>query len=62
MMAAAFAAQRRDRDFSVHRHWIRFLLETYYDPMYEYQLQQRQGDVLFRGNRDAVIAWAQQGA
>lgn len=62
MMARAFAAQRAERDLSRHREWIRFLLEKYYDPMYEYQLRQRQGDVLFRGDRDAVIAWARSHA
>ena len=41
-----------------HREWIAFLLEHYYDPMYEYQLQQRDGRVLFRGDREAVINWA----
>jgi tRNA 2-selenouridine synthase len=30
----------------------------YYDPMYEYQLAQRAGRQLFRGNRDEVVAWA----
>jgi hypothetical protein len=26
--------------------------------MYEYQLAQRGGDVVFRGSRDEVVAWA----
>jgi hypothetical protein len=26
--------------------------------MYDYQLSQRNGEVLFRGNRSAVIEWA----
>jgi tRNA 2-selenouridine synthase len=38
------------------------LLEKYYDPMYEYQLSKRAGKQLFSGDRQAVIAWAQQGA
>lgn len=58
MLAAAFAAQRAGRDISRHREWIRLLLETYYDPMYEYQMAQRQGQVIFRGDRAAVTAWA----
>ena len=41
-----------------HREWVAFLLEKYYDPMYEYQLQQRQGRVLYRGSREAVMDWA----
>jgi tRNA 2-selenouridine synthase len=58
MMAAAFAAQASSGDLSLHREWIAFLLEHYYDPMYDYQLSQRNGEVLFRGNRSAVIEWA----
>ena len=45
-------------DLVLHRQWIALLLEHYYDPMYEYQLAKREGEVLFRGDRAAVIAWA----
>ena len=41
-----------------HRQWIGFLLQEYYDPMYEYQFEQRAGELLFRGDRKAVLAWA----
>jgi tRNA 2-selenouridine synthase len=57
-MAAAFAAQHASGDLSLHREWIVTLLERYYDPMYEYQLAQRKGEVIFRGGRDAVVTWA----
>ena len=58
LMAAAFAEQRQVGSLELHREWITTLLQEYYDPMYEYQLAQRDGMELFRGNRDAVIAWA----
>ena len=57
-MAAAFEAQGRDGDLAGHREWVASLLNEYYDPMYEYQLQRRGGQELFRGDREAVIAWA----
>lgn len=57
-MEDAFLHQQSTGDPSAHLHWIAFLLEHYYDPMYDYQLQQRQGEVLFRGTRDAVLSWA----
>jgi tRNA 2-selenouridine synthase len=60
LMAAAFARQWQDGDLSGHRQWIALLLENYYDPMYEYQLSKRAGEQLFWGDRQAVIAWAQQ--
>jgi len=55
---AAFEEQWHSGDTSLHRRWIATLLDTYYDPMYDYQLGQRQGAVLFCGRRDEVIAWA----
>jgi tRNA 2-selenouridine synthase len=58
LMTDAFAEQARNGNLALHREWIVCLLEQYYDPMYEYQLAQRGGEQLFRGNRDAVVAWA----
>ena len=43
---------------ALHRVWIEGLLVDYYDKMYDYQLAQREDEVLFKGNRDAVIEWA----
>ena len=57
VMTKAFALQRSSGDLSGHRQWIGFLLEKYYDPMYEYQLGKRVGEVLFRGTRNAVLEW-----
>jgi tRNA 2-selenouridine synthase len=62
LMADAFARQRASGDLRGHRAWITLLLESYYDPMYEYQMAQRSGPVLFRGDRRAVIDWAAAGA
>lgn len=61
-MAAAFESAVRSGDLSGHRQWIAVLLEQYYDPMYEYQLSKRAGDILFSGDREAVAAWAQRDA
>ena len=57
LMAAAFSAQQwRAGTCPCTVQWIAFLLEKYYDPMYEYQLQQREGRPLFQGDRDSGIA------
>ncbi len=37
---------------------IELLLTHYYDPMYDYQQNQREGRIIFRGDGDEVIAWA----
>ncbi len=60
-MAAAFVRQWQDGDLCGHREWIALLLENYYDPMYEFQLSKRAGEQLFCGDRQAVVARAQQG-
>ncbi len=57
LMTAAFEQQWRDGDMSLHRQWVDALLDQYYDAMYDYQLSQRVGQVLFRGGRDEVVQW-----
>ncbi len=37
--------------------WVAALLDQYYDAMYDYQLSQRAGQVLFRGGRDEIVQW-----
>jgi len=53
-----FAQSGAARDVSGFRRPIQTLLEDYYDPIYDYQMTQRQGAVLFRGTMDDVIRWA----
>ena len=54
---------------SVHRNrsvtddyagFIEFLLRNYYDPMYDYQLKQKNRPVLFKGSAGELYEWAQQ--
>ena len=40
-----------------HRSWISVLLEVYYDPMYSYQLRQKQERIVFQGSREAILDW-----
>jgi tRNA 2-selenouridine synthase len=58
MIDVAFDLQQREDDLEAHREWIGALLETYYDPMYEYQLARREGKQLFTGSREQVADWA----
>lgn len=41
------------------REGIALLLNEYYDPMYDYQQAQRQGRVVFRGERAELVEWAE---
>jgi len=38
---------------------IKLLLTDYYDPMYDYQQGKREGRIVFRGNRVALLEWAE---
>ena len=61
LMLAALAAQQRDGNNELHRHWIAFLLSEYYDPMYDYGQQFRSDDVLFSGTREEVREYLKPG-
>ncbi len=40
-----------------HREWIELLLTEYYDPMYDYQLSQKESQVAQRGDADSLREW-----
>lgn len=60
LIDTAFAEQWRSGSVEAHRAWIERLLTEYYDPMYAYQMAQRQGRRLFVGSREALIAFAEE--
>lgn len=51
MIRAAFASTESE----AHNAWIGALLQRYYDPMYDYQLEKKQERVRFKGDRAEVI-------
>jgi tRNA 2-selenouridine synthase len=56
-LACALAHQISQNDTSLHLDWISQLLTRYYDPMYDYQLSQKQHRVLFKGDHASMHAW-----
>ena len=44
-------------DTRAHLVWIRLLLTRYYDPMYRYQLDNKRERILFRGDKEACLAF-----
>lgn len=60
LMEDALRHQQQNGTVTRHDHWIRALLTDYYDPMYDYQLRQKQGDIVFRGGPDDVINYVRQ--
>lgn len=57
MMQNALSQQLNQNQTSQHLAWISMLLHKYYDPMYEYQLQKKAGNILFRGGHQAMHEW-----
>ena len=53
MLESAIEAHRLG-DPSLHRDWIRRLLQDYYDPMYDWQWQRHQGRLVFQGHYEDV--------
>ncbi|MBA4501795.1 tRNA 2-selenouridine(34) synthase MnmH [Marinobacterium marinum] len=56
-MDAALSHQRETGDVALHRDWIAALLTEYYDPMYRFQSERQAERVVFRGNREQVLAY-----
>lgn len=57
IMDEAIQSHFQHNDLDGHRRWIKILMRDYYDPMYKYQLDQKQDRIIFRGNREEVIRW-----
>ncbi|MBU1536391.1 tRNA 2-selenouridine(34) synthase MnmH [Myxococcota bacterium] len=51
----AVAHQKATGDTAVHAQWIRPLLTDYYDPMYDYQIQQRLRTVTLTGDARTIL-------
>ncbi len=56
-MQAAIAEHQRSGALEYHRNWIARLLQSYYDPMYEYQLGNKLDRIVFRGTSDEFCRW-----
>ena len=43
-----------------HRNWIKGLLDAYYDPMYDYQLEKKTARIVFRGTAEEIIEYVKE--
>ena len=58
LMEAALLSQEQQGDLRGHDAWIETLLTDYYDPMYDYQLSQKEGRILVRGGPEVILEQA----
>ena len=43
-----------------HQKWIYTLINEYYDPMYEYQLEKKSHRIIFRGDKTEFLRWSRE--
>ncbi len=44
-------------DLEQHKEWIKQLLHDYYDPMYDYQIENKKSSIIFKGNDTEVLEY-----
>ncbi|MPY25803.1 tRNA 2-selenouridine(34) synthase MnmH [Shewanella sp. YLB-07] len=57
IIANALKIQQKTNNTEAHLEWISMLLNKYYDPMYQYQLDKKQARVSFKGSHQAMHEW-----
>ncbi len=62
MFDEACAIERKSGNKEAHRDWVRYLLENYYDPMYDYQIKKRGDRVVFRGDFHSALEYLKEAA
>ncbi|PPI84833.1 tRNA 2-selenouridine(34) synthase MnmH [Marinobacter maroccanus] len=60
LMEEALVQQETTGQTGAHHAWIQALLQDYYDPMYDYQLSQKEGRILVRGGPQTILDWASE--
>lgn len=60
VMGSAIEQQRTNGDRDGHKEWIQQLLQDYYDPMYDYQLEKKAERIIYRGDRNDVHEYLEQ--
>ena len=57
LLEKALHQQSNQLGLNYHKHWITYLLNHYYDPMYDYQLSLKQGRVVMQGTSSELVTW-----
>ncbi|MDF7826227.1 tRNA 2-selenouridine(34) synthase MnmH [Pontiellaceae bacterium B12227] len=60
LLQKAYDHQLETDESSVHKRWIEVLLIEYYDPMYDYQLENKKQKIVFHGGADEVLKYIKQ--
>ena len=55
----ALDEQMKNNSLQLYKIWVAYLLNEYYDPMYDYQIKKNASRILFRGNSEEIISYVQ---
>ncbi|VGO21452.1 tRNA 2-selenouridine(34) synthase MnmH [Pontiella sulfatireligans] len=55
LLQDAYDHQLATGEADAHKNWAELLLVEYYDPMYDYQLEQKRKKIVFQGNAEEVF-------
>ncbi len=53
----ALEEQINSNSLHLYKVWIAYLLNEYYDPMYDYQIEKNVDRILFRGNSEEILSY-----
>ena len=56
----AFKVQQISSKTEAHKEWVKILLEEYYDPMYNYQIEKSPIPITFRGNEEEILTFLKE--
>lgn len=60
ILTDAIGQQKSSGDNESHKDWIKFLLVDYYDPMYDFQISKKDNHVIFKGQKQDVLAFLKE--
>ena len=52
--------QEKIGDATQHKMWIEMLLQEYYDPMYDYQIEKSETPITFEGNYAEMLVYLKE--
>ena len=56
---AAYNEQKKSSNTDLYREWVTYLLQEYYDPMYDYQIKSNAKQIVFQGDEEEIIEYLQ---
>ena len=57
LFSDALKEQEESGSLDLHKRWVEFLLDEYYDPMYDYQIAKSKIPLVFSGTKEEVLAF-----